>query len=65
MLAVALRLLLIDRDDLVRVLLGLVKVRVARVPDKVLEELVRVLLLDDKPRGLNDVARVGDELAAL
>ena len=66
LLAVLLRLLLVD-GDVVRVD-GILRGRGvdgARVPDEVLEELVRILLKHHEPRGLDDVARVVDEPLAV
>jgi hypothetical protein len=58
-------LLLINRQHLPRILLRLVKLDVAGMPDEVLEQLVRVFLLDHEAGRLDDVAGVLDELLAV
>ena len=65
LLTVRLDLAPIDGEDLVGVLLGLVETDVTGVPDEVLEDLIGVLLADEGTEGIDDVARVGDELLAL
>ncbi len=55
LLPVALRLLLVYGSDLLRILLRLIEIDVAGVPDEILEELVGVLLLDHETRGLDDI----------
>ena len=65
LLAVVLCLLLVDWDDLVRVLLCTADVNIAGVPDEVLEEFIGVLLLDDETRGVDDVTGILDQLLAI
>jgi len=57
--------LLINRQHLPRILLRLVKLDIAGMPDEVLEQLVRVFLLDHEAGCLDDVAGVLDELLAV
>lgn len=65
LLAIGLGLLTLDWEDLVRVLFGLVETDVTRMPDKVLKDLVRVLLAHERTEGVEDVSGVLDELLAL
>lgn len=62
---IVLSVILGDGSSRVSVDLGLVEVGLAGMPDKVLEELIGVLVLDDQTSGLDDVARVGDEFLAI
>jgi hypothetical protein len=64
-LTIILRLALINRQHLARIPLRLRHIHILRMPHEVLEQLVRVLLLDHQPRRLDDVARILDELAAV
>ena len=65
MLAVLGRLFLVDRENLAGVFLRLVKVDVPGMPEKCLEELVCILFFDHEAGGLDDIARVLNELATL
>jgi hypothetical protein len=64
-LYIAVDVLAVDERVRVRVLLGAVDVDVAGVPDKAVEEVVRVLLADRRLRHLKGVADVFDQPTAV
>lgn len=65
LLAIGLHLVLLHRDDLVRILLRPAGINIAGVPQEILEQLVGVLLLDHLARGLDDITDILDELLAI
>lgn len=58
-------LFLVDRQDLIRVLLCCIDIHVSCMPYEILEQLVGVLLCDHHPCGLHDIAGILDELLAV
>ena len=65
MLTILLNLFLVDWHKIVGILLRAIRVYTARMPQKVLKELVGVLLLYDLAGCLNDIADILDELLSI